>query len=197
MNALVDTRYEQKAQYRTKPRWYYSHIIDWMMANPSGKLADCAAHFGKHPNTIGYIVRSDMFQAALSERKRQFAALQDARIHQKLTEVSLAAMDQILTTIEAKKNSLPLETLNTVADGALKRLGYGIEPRGPAVQVNVNQTNQVAVPVSASDLNDARQLLKQHQQTLAGEPMKVIEGAASSPEVKSEEDVVASVIPQP
>jgi len=156
-----------RSYHRKNPRWYHTHIIDWMMANPNGKLSDCAAFVGKKLPTLSAIIRSDLFQAALEKRKREFSSTQDLIIKQKLTQVSVASLDMILDVIDKKKSSIPLETLNTVADGALKRLGYGLEQKPqPGVQVNI-QNNSVAVPVSASELDAARSLMRQHQQKIA------------------------------
>lgn len=165
MASIDPIKYEPRPFHRKTPRWYHSHIIDWMMANPSGKLEDCATFVGKSPNTISAIIRSDMFQAALAKRKSEYATRQDLVLSTKLTEVAVASLDTILKVIEKKKDALPLETLSRVSEGALERLGYGVRPSGPAVSIQNNV--QVNSPVSAGELNEARQLLRQNQQLIA------------------------------
>jgi hypothetical protein len=172
----VDQAMSDVSQVITSPpqrikrmRWYYTAIIDWMMANPGGKLGDCAAHVGKTQPWLSIIVNSDMFKAALAERQRQNSETQDAVLRQKLTEVSVATLDQLLDNIKTKKNAIPIESLTRLQDSTLSKLGYGIEKAAP-VQVNVNQTNQVAVPISQSELEAARQLMRQHQQGLVTGP---------------------------
>ena len=156
-----------RAYHKKNPRWYHTHIIDWMMANPGGSLADCALFVGKTQPTLSAIIRSDLFQAALEKRKAEFSNVQDLIIKKKLTQVSIASLDMILDVIDKKKSTIPLESLNEVADGALKRLGYGLETKQSPVQVNI-QNNSVAVPVSAAELDSARTLMKQHQNKIAG-----------------------------
>lgn len=180
---------EPRSYHRKNPRWYHSHIIDWMMANPNGKLEDCAKFVGKTQATLSAIIRSDMFQAALAQRKAQYAARQDLVLTEKLTEVSIASLDTILDVIKTKRQAIPLDQLNSVADGALKRLGYGVEKPGAAtnVQVNVsNQPQQVVVPVALADLEAARQLARQNQQRIASTP--------SSPSLAAEAGGSAALI---
>lgn len=156
--------------HRANERWYHFHMIEWMITHPNGDLGDLAKHVGKARSTISAIVRSDMFQAALRARKAELAQQNDLVLTQKLTEVAVAGLDTILGVINKKKDNLPLETLNEVTDGALKRLGYGIEQKpGANVQVNVAGNAQIEVPISQSDLEEARLALRQHQQTRAAQ----------------------------
>jgi hypothetical protein len=181
MSSFVQTVPSGKPQHIKRGRWYYTQIIDWMMANPGGRLGDCAKYVGKTPSWLSIIVNSDMFKAALAERQRQNSETQDALLRQKLTEVSVAALDQLLNNIQTKKGAIPIESLTRLQDSTLSKLGYGVEKAAP-VQVNVNQTNQVAVPISQGELEAARQLMRQHQQGLATPqpPSRAsLEGAAS------------------
>lgn len=171
--------------HRTRPRWYHSHIIDWMMANPGGKLEDCAKAVNRSTGTLSAIIRSDMFQAALAHRKQQYSATQDLLLTKKITEVAMASLDTILGVLETKKGAIPLETLNTVADGALKRLGYGVEKLPAPVQLNVQNNNTtINAPVTTSELEAARSLMQSHQQRIASQPaidaeFSEVKGAAS------------------
>ncbi len=165
---LPGSTIQPRAYHRKTMRWYYSSIIDWMMANPGKPLSDCAAYVGKTQPTLSAIIRSDMFQAALAQRKAQFSAQQDLVITQKMTQVTVATLDTILNVLEKKKDTIPLETLERVANTTLSRLGYGIEKAAPtAVQVNVHQNAQVQAPISAVELEEARKLMRQHQQQIA------------------------------
>lgn len=161
---------QPRPYHRTRKRFYYSQMVDWLVANPGGTQNDLAKFVNKSVGTVSAIVRSDMFQAALRQRQEEFSKQQDLLLHNKITKVAVASLDTILSVIETKRGSIPLETLNDVADGALKRLGYGVESKQPAVQVNVQTNNNVAAPVSIDELNDARALMKHHQQQLAGTP---------------------------
>lgn len=184
---------------RKKMLWYYSAIIDWMIANPGGKLGDCAEYVGKSQTTLSIIINSDMFKAHLAARKAQFQQQHDLGIIHKTTQVANASLDAILAVLEKKRDTLPLETLNTVADGALKRLGYGLEPKQqPGITVNA-QNAQVVLPVSAQDLAEARMALRQVQASQGGVQSPSLPAPEGEPEpvkVYEEEVPVASLIPQ-
>lgn len=169
MDALLDHRYEPRDYHRKKPRWYHTAMIDWMMANPGRPLSELAAHVNRKLPTVSAIVRSDLFQAALAQRKREFSAAQDARVREKLTEVTVSSLDTILKVLETKKDKVPLGELTTLANSTLQRLGYGVPQSGPTVQMNNYNggVQQIATPVSAEELQDARIALRQNQQRIA------------------------------
>lgn len=156
--------------HKQRARWYHSAIIDFMISHPGCKNSEIALHVGKAEGTISAIVRSDLFQAALRHRQRQVSEMQNLIITDRVTKVAVASLDTILAVIEKKKDTLPLETLNEVADGALKRLGYGVEASKPAVQVNVQTNNNVVAPITLEELNAGRELMKQHQERIAASP---------------------------
>ena len=151
---------------RPKMLWYYSAIIDWMVANPGKPLRDCAAHVGKTQTTLSIIINSDMFKAALAQRKQEFQLHHDLGIIQKTTQVAHASLDAILASIEKKKDTIPLDTLREISDSALTRLGYGAPSAQQGVVVNL-QNNTVIAPVSAQDLAEARMALRQVQASRA------------------------------
>lgn len=204
MSDLTTSRNEfgiiPRTYHRETPRWYHSHIIDWMMANPGGKLEDCAAFVHKRPATLSAIIRSDMFQAALAKRKQEFADQQNHILAGKLTKVAAASLDTILAVIEQKKNAIPLETLDRIANTTLTRLGYGVEKQQPiaAVNVNVNQNNLVQTPVALVELEAARALMREHQQKIAGslspnpEPRILPTAGVPSPPIDAEFSEVPS-----
>lgn len=182
---------------RKKMLWYYTAIIDWMIANPGRPLSECAAHVGKAQSTLSIIINSDMFKAALAQRKAEFQARHDFGLIEKTTRIANAGLDAILMTLENKKDKVPLQELNTVTEGALARLGYGVKAQTPSVQVNVNGNGptQVVLPVSAQDLAEARMALRQVQENTRSlpapiqeprqveaepRPMKTIEGEVSN-----------------
>lgn len=151
---------------RKKMLWYYSAIIDWMVANPGRPLKECAEHVGRTQATLSVIINSDMFKAALAQRKASFQTHHDLGLIEKTTRVASAGLDAILDTLDKRRDKIPLADLNAVTDGALQRLGYGVKPQ-PGVQVNVQNnggTANVVVPVSAQDLAEARMALRQVQQ---------------------------------
>ena len=157
---------------RTKMMWYYSAIIDWMIANPGRPLSECAKHIGRGQNTLSTIINSDMFKAALAQRKAEFQMRHDLSIIEKTTKVAHASLDAILESIEKKRDKIPLDALREISDSALSRLGYGTTPAAnPGVVVNVQQN--VVAPVSAQDLAEARMALRQVQAQKGGAPITI------------------------
>lgn len=163
-----------KSIQRRKMLWYYSAIIDWMIANPGRPLSECAAHVGKAQTTLSIIINSDMFKAALAQRKAEFQARHDFGLIEKTTRIAHASLDAILTTLDKKKDAVPLEMLNTISESALGRLGYSAKPLtapgGVTVNVNAPQ-QQVVLPVSGQDLAEARMALRQVQENRAREQL--------------------------
>jgi hypothetical protein len=160
----------RKAPKRTRMLWYYDAIIDWMIANPSGRLSECAAHIGRTQATLSVIINSDMFKAALAERRAQFVQRHDLSLIEKTTKVANASLDALLEVLDKKRDKIPIGTLVEIQDSALSRLGYGAAPASPSVQVNVNNTQNnatVVAPVSLSDLEEARMALRQVQSNTA------------------------------
>lgn len=192
---------------RKRMLWYYDAIIDWMIANPGAPLSECAAHVQRTPTTLSIIINSDMFKAALAARKAQFQAQHDIGLIHKTTKIANAGLDAILETLERKRSGVPIDQLQAVTGSALDRLGYGTKKDATAgVTINSTGNTQVVIPVTPSELEEARMAIRQVQrthsleaQTLPGAALEV--GSAASPEKGAEpekleqEDVVASVIP--
>lgn len=148
-----------------KMLWYYSRIIDWMIANPGHPLKECAEMIGRTPTTLSMIINSDMFKAALAERKAEFQMSHDMGIIERTTKIATASLDAILTTIEKKRDAIPLETLSAVSNTALERLGYGIKSAPPAGTTINAQNATVFLPASPQDLQEARMALRQVQES--------------------------------
>lgn len=152
-------------------RWYYFAIMDWMIANPGRPLRDCAAHIGRTPSTLSLIINSDMFKAAFEERKRQFQMQHDLGIIEKTTKVANASLDALLEAVEKKRDKIPIDVLNDIAESSLTRLGYGITPSQPSMQVNVNGQATIIAPVSMQDLEEARMAMRQVQANKGAVPL--------------------------
>lgn len=150
-------------QHRTRPLWYHDSIMDWMIANPDKSLKELAQFIGKSPTTVSMIINSDMFKAAFAKRREEYRLCHDLGIIQKQTRIAHASMDAILTTLEKKRDTIPIQELREISDSALARLGYGTEPASP-VNVNVNNQATVVVPVTAQDLAEARMAFRQVQE---------------------------------
>jgi hypothetical protein len=154
---------------RPKMLWYYDSIINWMIANPGKPLYECAAAIGRTPATLSVIINSDMFKAALAKRKDEFHTQHDIGLIEKNTKIAHASLDAILDTLTKRGSAIPLDSLKELSDSALTRLGYGMQKQ-PAESPAAVQVN-VVVPVSATDLAEARMALRQVQAQKAGTPL--------------------------
>ncbi len=175
-------------------RWYYSAIIDWMLANPGKPLSECAAHVHKSQAWLSTIINSDMFKAALAARKEAFQQQHDMLLLDRTAKVAAKSMDLILDVMEKKKDTVPIDVLAKIGDGALQRLGYGVKAAPAPVSVNVHQNNTtVAVPVTAEDLQAARMALRAAEQNRAA--VRALPPLLEGPGLVEEVDDVAVSIP--
>lgn len=143
-------------------RWWYASIADWMLRNPGKTQEDCAAFFGKHPNTISRIVTSDVYRAYLAQRRREWQADHDGQLTQKLSDVAMKSMDVILEQLDKKRDALRIDVLKDLMGTSLESLGFG-KPNAPQVQVNqmVDASQQtVTVSVTPAALQEARAALR-------------------------------------
>lgn len=155
----------------TKAMLWHNAIIDDILAHPGSTQKAIAERLGKSPITIGYIVNSDLFKFQLAQRREQFTKDLDARLIGKLANVAEKALDLTLDRLEKVQTAVPLALLNDISNKSLDRLGYGPKAAPPSVQVNVQQNNttQVAAPVSAEALRDARATLRTIEAVRVGE----------------------------
>lgn len=144
-------------------RWrsWYSHIADWQLENPGGKLADCAAALNKHVNTISLIVATDMYKEYFARRREEWTKQHDWAIISKTTRVAEKSLDLMLDKMEKQGDKIPMNIVTDVATSALDRLGYAPK-QSPSVEVNVNTDNRkvVMVPISANALEEARDAIR-------------------------------------
>jgi hypothetical protein len=143
--------------------WYYSRIIDWMIANPGRPLSECAQYIGRTQSTLSIIINSDMFKAALAQRKAEFQQAHDFGIIEKTAKIAHASLDAILETLDKKRSAVPINELREISESALKTLGYGTTAQAsPGVTLNFNEGSkgQVVLPVSPQHLEEARMALR-------------------------------------
>jgi hypothetical protein len=164
-----------------KMRWWYESLADYMVTNPSATQNDMAMNFGKAESTISTIVNSDAFKAYLRQRRAVHVEKLDGEVREKLFKAANRSLDHMLDVLEKKRDTIPLEMLQRVADSSLKNLGYGVTPPGgTTVNVNANPPN-VHVAVSLDDLELARAALRRNQM------IDVTPSAGSSPAALQDE----------
>jgi hypothetical protein len=155
--------------YANRWRWWYAAISDAMIANPGATTNDIAASLGKAPTTISMISNTDLFRDYHAQRRQEFQKSHDFILSSKLGRVAEKGLDLLLEVMETKRTSVPLAQLVAITNSSLENLGYGpkAQPQAP-VQVNVHQ--QVAVPVSAGALEEARDALRRSEAKQLQEP---------------------------
>jgi len=146
-----------------KMRNWYEALADYMIVHPTATQDEMARHFGRAVATISTVVNTDAFKMYFNKRRTQHADSLDATVRQKLFKLADASLDHMLSALEKKRDTVPLETLQRTSDMALKNLGYGVTPPS-GVNVNVNtQPATVNVAVSVEDLEKAREALRRNQ----------------------------------
>ena len=171
---LESLRDEKKPKHqRTRMLWYFDAIIDFMIANPGASNKEIGDHVRRGPQTITYIINSDLFKARYVQRKEEYIKQHDFGLLQKNTKIAHASLDAILSTLEKKKDAIPLASLSELSKNSLEALGYGAPKPAAAVSVNVSNQPTVVLPqgVTAADLEQARMAVRQHQASLAAKPL--------------------------
>jgi hypothetical protein len=157
--------------YNGRFRWWYPAIADLMIAHPGTKQEDIARQLGKHPNTVSLIMNSDLFKSYYEERRREHADAIDASIRDRLGKVANRSLDLLFESLETKRGSVPIKTLSDISIDVLDRLGYAPK-QAPQVQINQNSVKQVLIaPVSVSDLEEARKVLRAAEAARASGPI--------------------------
>lgn len=175
--------------YNGRWNWWYSAIADWMIAHPGGKLSDCAAELGKHPNTISLIVNTDMFRDFLQRRKDEWRANHDFSLSHKLHDVAEKSMDILIDKMEKQGDKLPTNLVAEIATSALDRLGYGPK-QAPGVAVSVAQDNRVQIAVDATALAEAREAMRLAEEKRAAR-VRLIEDQMDIAEVADDTPTVS------
>lgn len=144
-----------------KFNYWYAAIVDLMLAEPELKQGEIAQRLGRTQAWISTIMSTDMFKAYHDLRRRAFNEALQERISGKLSQVTEAALDSLLSGIKAKGEAMPVTERAEIVDNLLGKLGYGSK-HTPAVVVNnnTNVTTQVTTSVSREVLQEARASLR-------------------------------------
>jgi hypothetical protein len=154
---------DPKNPYQGRWRWWYPGIADWIIRHPDGKLEDCAKELGKSYGTIAFIVRTDLFQEYLAQRRAMWQKEHDFSIVAKVTRVAEKSLDLLLDKMERQADKIPMQLITEVATTSLDRLGYAPKPQN-AVNVNVNTGTQVMMAISPAALEEARDAIRQAEE---------------------------------
>jgi hypothetical protein len=166
-----------QSRKRTGFSWWYHSLIDWILQNPDKPVSEAAKYFNRSPSTIYAVTGSDLFKAELARRRKELTKAVDDEIVRKMSSVA----DKALGKLEEKLDGddafkLGPTTLMDIADRALNKLGYGVQPQA---QAQGGGTVNVNIQVNADVLAQAREKARQVQaDALARSKGPLIEGKA-------------------
>jgi hypothetical protein len=114
-------------------------MIDWIIANPTGKLSELAETFGYTTPYVSRLTSSDIFQARLHERKAEVVnPLLTASVEDRMNGLMALSLDVIESELERTRNpGLAVKSVEVLA-----RAGkFGAKPLVNAGTIN----NYIAV----------------------------------------------------
>lgn len=143
----------------TQLREWHEQVMDFILLNPRATYEEIAQAFNSSAQSIGCIVRSDLFQARLRERRETRNMKVEDRIFAKLNKLAETTVDALTARIEREKAALGIADIRDTAELALHSLGYGkpVQAAKAASEVNL----QVVV-VSRDELAEARQIMRRN-----------------------------------
>lgn len=136
-------------------------IIDWLIANPTRPLTQCAQELGYTQAWLSVIVNSDAFQAEYHSRRAEVTHPELLGLQEKLHYLAHQSLNRLTGMVEQGKAD-DAKVLADVSDKCLSKLGYGVQKGGPGGggQVNV-QNNYYTQPVDRDALAQARSRMHQ------------------------------------
>jgi hypothetical protein len=148
----------------------HDQIMNWLIANPEKKLAECAAHFGYTQAWLSQIIHSDIFQAALKERQGVVFGRIAASTEERLAGLAFLATEKLTDALEKTgDNGFILDSFDKI----MHRAGYA---PGKNIVQSAQQVNNFYV--TREDLDKARKAIT--DRAAAGSaPAPVIEGEAT------------------
>lgn len=140
----------------TQLREWHEQVMDFILLNPRATYEEIAQAFQSSAQSIGCIVRSDLFQARLRERREGRNMKVEDRIFAKLNKLAETTVDALTERIEQEKKALGIADIRDTAELALHTLGYGKPAQTKAAQ----DVNLQVVVVSRDELAEARQIMR-------------------------------------
>lgn len=166
-------------QLQTELKPWHEAVVDWMLANPTGTLEQCAVHFGKSYGWLGQLVHTDAFQEYKALR---FKAHHD-RVSETIVNRTVGVLEDTLDTmqfrIQQERDRISLDFLHNTAELLYQTLGYG--PKAQRAEPHVVTLNFGGAPRDV--LEQARSDMRQvHQRnTREVEDAEVADDAGDAP----------------
>jgi hypothetical protein len=141
-------------------RWWHDALIDYMLTHPGAPLKEIALEFKRSISHISVIINTDMFKARFAQRRESFNQELGASVQRKMLGALDLALDVVTDQLNTKRSQIPFKDTAAFVNTTLERLGYGSSAK-PGVAVTINASPQVSI--SASDLQEARELLRRSE----------------------------------
>jgi hypothetical protein len=176
-----------------KGRWWYDHIIDWLLSHPGGSLKQCALELERSPQYIRMICASDLFQRRLAERRASLNERLEIAVVMKAKQTSGKALDLLLERMEEQPEKMSTSVVVNIMEKSLSAL-YGpktlVGAPVPAVTVQTN------VMVSREVLADARAKIREAEMKVISERSELAEEVQPPPEPgeREEESILDDIL---
>lgn len=129
-------------------------VLNWLIAHPTKKLSECAAHFGYTQSWLSVMIHSNLFQAALKEKQEQVFSGLAGTINDKLMAGADIGVTKLVEKLETSEDPKFIKETTTMM---LEKLGFGAQTRvAGAGQVNNGPVQQNFYMASPEDLQQAR-----------------------------------------
>jgi hypothetical protein len=143
-------------------------IADHLIINPTASRADIAEYFQISYSTVCNVVRSNMFEALLQERKAALVSAAMGDVYDTAAAVTEQALERLSVIIATNKDpEFLLAAVAQLMDRTVRRGGSEGGMRAPLVHVSIN----------AEDLAEARARMTQ---AIAAPPRALLEGETVS-----------------
>jgi hypothetical protein len=136
-------------------------LAEYFIVNPTHSMTQAAEFFGVTLAWLSTVKNSDAFQDYYQSRRREHFDAVSASIVDKVAGLAEMTVDALATRVEEhmRGKELSVDALGSVADLALKSLGFGA--KGSPSGTTVNNTRNVTIVVGDQQaLSRARGMLK-------------------------------------
>lgn len=155
-------------------------ILDYLIANPTLKRTEVAAHFQVTSAWLSTIIHSCAFQELLKQRQNEvFSVAVLQPIRDKLMGAANMAADRLMEVLPFESDP---KTLNTILDTTLSNLGFGQKTVGTPV----NQQNNFTINVTKDELASARALIGRVPSAVLSPPAPSEQVYIPAPEYREE-----------
>jgi len=143
-------------------------IADHLIMHPTASRMEVAEYFSISYATVCNVIRSDMFQALLQERKAAMVSAAMGDVYDTAASVTEQALEKLSAILaHSKDQEFVLSTVIQLMDRTVRRPG-GSESRGVGAPL-------VNVTINAEDLAEARSRM---MQAVSAPPRAILEAEA-------------------